>query len=159
MALQQKARDERVSVSFLINRLIRRYIDWDIPTKEFGVIPVPSVLFSRLFEELDESKCEKLGRWMAHEFFEPIGKYYFGQMTYEASLMILKRVAQYSGRSVFDESDDKTLPHKFAIRHEGSPKVLAYYNGVIRGVYEDILKMKVNIQTKEDVTVVELGTD
>jgi hypothetical protein len=154
-AIQGKAKEANTSVNFLVNRLIRKYIDWDLPGEKFGLGPVSASLFNRLFENKDDESAFDLGRVAAHEFYEPFAKYLFGELTFETSILLFRRASDYGGRYTFDSNSDKK--HQvLVLRHNGGPKISKFYSGIFQGVYGDILKMEVRVESTEDYCVVQL---
>jgi Ribbon-helix-helix protein, copG family len=154
-AIQEKAKEANTSVNFLVNRLIRKYIDWDIPGEKFGLGPVSASLVNRLFEDKDDKSAFDLGRVAAHEFYEPFAKYLFGELTFETSILLFRRASDYGGRYTFDSNSDRK--HQvLVLRHNGGSKISKFYSGIFQGVYGDILKMEVRVESTEDYCVVQL---
>jgi hypothetical protein len=154
-ALQDRARDANVSVNFLVNKLIRKFIDWDVPAERVGTVHVPSILIKRLYEEIDDGEAESLGVWIGHEFYQPFCKYLFGELTFETSIVAFKRMSEYGGRFVFDSSSDKKN-HILVLRHGAGQKLSAYYAGLLRGVYEELLKMEVKVECTRDLCIAQI---
>src|SRR6266480_3020845 len=154
-AIQEKAKEANTSVNFLVNRLIRKYIDWDLPAEKFGLGPVASGLVNRLFDEIGDKSAYELGRSVAHDFYEPYATYLFGELTFETSILLFRRASDYGGRYIFDSNSDKRH-HVLAIRHNGGQKVSRFYSGVFQGVYSEILKMEVKVESTKEYCVVRL---
>jgi hypothetical protein len=138
LAIQDRARDLRVTVNFLVNRAVRKFVEWDIPSEKFGMVIIASALLNKLFDEVDEQTCFKLGRSIAVEVFRPFMEYLFGELTVRASILLLKRASEYGGRFVFDEARD-TKKHILIIRHDLGQKGSMYYSGLLEGVFRDLL--------------------
>ena len=135
-AIQEKAKEANTSVNFLVNRLIRKYVDWDLPGEKFGLGPVASSLVNRLFDEIDDKSAYELGRSIAHDFYEPYATYLFGELTFETSILLFRRASDYGGRYTFDSNSDKR---------------------VFQGVYSEILKMEVKVESTKEYCVVRLA--
>lgn len=154
-ALQSRAGESNVSVNFAVNRLIRKYIDWDIPAEKFGLGPVAAILVNRLFEEIDEAKAAELGRWTAREFTIPFTRYLFGELSFETSVRAFRRAAEYGGRYTFDTTTD--MRNRIIIlRHNGGMKVSMFYSGIMKGIYSDALKMNLDVESTNDYCVAQL---
>jgi hypothetical protein len=154
-AIQDRARDANVSVNFLVNKLIRRFIEWDVPAEKFGTVHVPSVLLQRLYDETDDGKAEALGRLIAREYFGPFCKYLFGELSFERSILAFKRMAEYGGRFAFDTSSDKRN-HIIVLRHQGGEKISSYYSGLLLGVFNDLLKMDIKVESTHDLCIAQV---
>jgi len=154
-AIQEKAREGNTSVNFLVNKLIRKYIDWDLPGEKFGLGPVASSLVNRLFDEIDEKSAYDLGRSIAREFYEPYATYLFGELTFETSILLFRRASEYGGRYLFDSKSDKRH-NVLVLRHNGGQKLSRFYAGVFQGVYSEILKLESKVECTKDYCVVRL---
>jgi hypothetical protein len=154
-AIQERAKEANTSVNFLVNRLIRKYIDWDLPGEKFGLGPVAASLVNRLFDEVDDKAAYDLGRSIAHEFYEPYAIYLFGELTFDTSIQLFRRASDYGGRYDFDSNSDKKQ-HVLIMRHNGGQKLSKFYSGVLQGVYSEILKMEVKIECTKEHCVVRL---
>jgi hypothetical protein len=154
-AIQEKAKEANTSVNFLVNRLIRKYIDWDLPGEKFGLGPVSASLVNRLFDEIDDKSAYDMGRSVAHEFYEHYATYLFGELTVETSILLLRRASDYGGRYTFDSNSDKKH-HVLVLRHNGGVKLSRFYSGVFHGVYSEILKMQVKVECTKDYCLVRL---
>src|SRR5437016_3932994 len=154
-AIQEKAKEANTSVNFLVNRIIRKYIDWDLPGEKFGLGPVSAILMNRLFDGLDDKSAFDMGRSIAHDFFEPYASYLFGELTFETSILLFRRASDYGGRYIFDSNPDKRH-HVLILRHNGGQKLSRFYSGVFQGVYSEILKMEVKVECTKDYCVVRL---
>jgi hypothetical protein len=154
-AIGERARAARVSVNSMMNRLIRKYIDWDVPASMFGLGPVAASLFNRLFDEIDEKKAEELGRKFAQEFFVPFATYLFGEFTFESSVMLFRRSSDYGGRFTFDSHSDRRN-HVIVLRHNAGEKVTAFYCGMMKGLYSDALMMTAKVSCTRDLCEVRL---
>jgi hypothetical protein len=154
-AVQSRAGESGVSVNFMVNRLIRKYIEWDIPAEKFGLGPVAAILLNRLFDEVDEEKSGELGGWAAHEFFVPFTRYLFGELTFETSVRTFRRAAEYGGRYTFDTTTD-ARNRIIILRHDGGMKVSRFYSGMMKGIYSDALKMNLDVESTRDYCVAQL---
>lgn len=156
-AIQNRAKESNVSVNFLINRLIRKFIEWDVPAEKFGLGPVAAILLNRLFDEISEEASGELGKWAAHEFFSPFCRYLFGELTYETSILTFRRASEYGSRYAFDTTSD-SRNRVIVLRHNGGPKISSFYAGIFKGIYSDILKMELNVESTHDYCIAQLRT-
>ena len=155
-AILERAKEANVSVNLLLNRLIRKYIEWDIPGEKFGLGPVAGSLLNGLFEKTDDKSAFDLGRRFAHEFFEPFCTYLFGQLTLDTSFALFRRAADYGGRFSFDVNSDKKQ-QVLVLRHNGGEKISRFYSGIFEGVYSETLKVDVSVDYTKDYCVAKVG--
>src|SRR2546426_5593313 len=55
---------EGVSVNLLVNKAIRRLVEWDIYAEKFGLVALPSSLIERMMDRLTDEEAGELGRWV-----------------------------------------------------------------------------------------------
>lgn len=154
-AINNRARDSNVSVNFLVNRLIRKFIEWDLPAEKFGLGPVAAILLNRLFDEVNEEEAFELGKWTAREFFSPFCRYLFGELTAETTILTFRRASEYGSRYTFDTTSD-TNNRVIVLRHNGGPKISSFYSGIFSGLYSGILKMELKVESTHDYIVAQL---
>jgi hypothetical protein len=157
-AIQGRARESNLSVNFMVNRLIRKYIEWDIPAEKFGLGPVAAILLNRLFEEVSQETAGGLGVWAAHEFFSPFCRYLFGELTFETTILTFRRASGYGSRYAFDTTSD-ARNKIIVLRHNGGPKVSSFYGGMFRGIYSDILKFQVHVESTHDYCIAQIRNE
>lgn len=154
-AIQDQASETRVSVNFLVNRLIRKYVEWDIPAEKFGLGPVASVLLNRLFEDIDEESAGELGRWTAHEFTAPFCRYLFGELSFDTIVHTFRRASVYGSRYAFDTTSD-SRNRIIVLRHNGGRKVSLFYAGIFKGLFTEALKMEVSVESTHDYCIAQV---
>jgi hypothetical protein len=154
-AIQNRAKDSNVSVNFLVNKLIRKFVDWDIPAEKLGIVHVPAVLFKRLFDSFDDDAAEGLGRWLAHEHYDPFFKYVFGELTFEKTVDHFRMGSEYGGRFSFAINSDERN-HTIVIKHNAGMKFSRFYAGLLKGVYTDILTMDLKVECTADLCLAHL---
>jgi hypothetical protein len=49
--IREEGEKDRISVSNLINKILKRYIEWDLYAPKVGMIPIPRLLVEKLFEK------------------------------------------------------------------------------------------------------------
>jgi len=70
-AIQRRAEEEKITVNFLVNRTVRKLVEWDIPARKFGLVIAPEGLLSTLIDRYDDESCIGLGRASAREYIKP----------------------------------------------------------------------------------------
>jgi predicted transcriptional regulator len=156
-SIQQEASEGNVSVNLLVNQLIRRHVDWESPFEKFGRVQIYAGLFKRLVEVADEETLQGFGRWMASEFYEPFGRYLFGELTFQTALLTFKRMAMYGGIYAFVYNSSDKRKYIIVLRHGSGNKYSAYFAGLLKGVYSDILKMDAKVEATKDLCLAQVS--
>src|SRR5436189_6468448 len=62
-ALSGLAEKERVSVNFLVNRALRKFIEWDVYAEKFGFLSLPASMITKMMSYLSDEEAKEMGRW------------------------------------------------------------------------------------------------
>ena len=156
-SIQQEAVEGNVSVNLLVNQLIRRHVEWEAPFEKFGRVHIYTGLFRRLVEVADEETLHGFGRWMAGEFYEPFARYLFGEFTFQTALLTFKKMAMYGGVYAFIYNSSDKRNYIVVLRHGSGNKYSAYFTGLLKGVYSDILKMDAKVEATKDFCLAQIA--
>jgi len=51
------------SVNTLVNRALRKFVEWDAYGEKFGFVTMPNVILVKLMEYLTEEEAREIGGW------------------------------------------------------------------------------------------------
>ena len=153
--LQKIASDERVSVNTLVNRSLRKFADWDVHARRFGMVMLTPATFVQLMERESADEARELGRAAVRDSARGAVESIFVDFTPATAIEFLRRFGLYAGRFEFEHSV-QGRKHVILIRHGTGLKWSNYYEGVIRGIFEDGLGMKVQVRTTPDTCIAKL---
>jgi hypothetical protein len=156
-AISKKASNGRTSVSFLVNRCIRKFVEWDSPSFELGVVSVPESLLDKLARDKDEEALEVFGREVASDFVKPATEYVLGEFTVESAIEILRRSSLYSGRYTFDFANGHDSRNSvIVLRHDHGRLWSRYYAGLLDETFKVLLREEVKATYTDSLCVVQL---
>lgn len=157
-AIGKRASKERVSVNSLVNRSLRKLVDWDIPLLELGAVVVPKLLIDRMAEDKDEQKFGEYGREVARDFLKPATLYVTGEFTVASSIEMLRRSALYSGRFRFDfgEGHD-SRKQVLMIRHDQGRLWSSYFAGLLDETFKVLLGEELRIEYTDSICIAQLA--
>jgi hypothetical protein len=157
-AVAKRATSDRVSVNFLVNRCLRKFIEWDAPILELGMVVEPKLLVDRLAEDKDESQFEEYGRDVARGFLKPATLYVMGEFTVASSVELLRRSSLYSGKFRFDfvEGHD-SRKQVLIIRHDQGRLWSSYFAGLLDETFKVLLGREVRIEHTDSLCIVQLA--
>src|SRR5208337_1704808 len=140
--LQAISRHEKMAVNAIVNRAVRRYVEWDMHAERFDIVEVSPTLLIALMTHTQVDEARMLGRTMTKDVILPSIEDMFGEFTFENIVEFLRRYSTYARRFHFEDRADG-LKHVVLIRHSLGLKWSAYYAGVIDGILVDALGIKV----------------
>jgi hypothetical protein len=157
-ALRNRAKEERVTVNSLMNRVLWKFIEWDLPCSKIGMVGVSQVTVTKFLTEVDDEKLTELGKQIAWEFVKPFIEYLYGKLSVDSSILFFKRMSHYANRFEFDatvEGGRRTL----VLRHNMSQKWSRYYSGLAEGLYHDLLGKQAKIDSTDELCMVQFPAD
>jgi len=150
--LQKLAKDERATVNAVVNRAIRRYVEWDRHAQRFGMMAVRPAMLSVLMERQSIEEAKELGRQSAKNSMRPAVESMFVDFTLPNVIEFLRRFSVYGGRYQFEDSVEGRR-HVILMRHTLGLKWSAYYEGILSGIFEDELGIKIKVTTLPEVCI------
>jgi hypothetical protein len=153
-AIQELARKERVSVNFIANKALRRFVEWDVAASTQGFVSISSELLVKLMETLSPKQAQELGRWAGKTSYVPSMKYLSPTLSLPVAIKGLHMLSQYGGRFKFDHSE-RGRRHVIMIRHSMGRNWSAYYAGALEGIFGDSLGKKVRLKVGTDICLCE----
>src|SRR5881409_1640440 len=54
---------ERLSTNFLVNKALRRYVEWEAEAEHFGFVSIPNSIVGKTFDYLTAEQARDFGGW------------------------------------------------------------------------------------------------
>lgn len=157
-AIANRASKERVSVNFLVNRSIRKLIEWDVPILELGMVVVPKLLLDRLSGDKDEQKFAEYGREVARDFLKPATQYVIGEFTTASAIEVMRRSSLYSGRFSFDfDEGHDSRKQVLVVRHDQGRPWSSYFAGLLDETFGVLLGMDAKVEYTDSLCIAQLA--
>lgn len=155
-AIEKIAREDRVSLSQVANRALKRYVEWDKAPTNKGLVSVPSMLLVKLMAELSREKAHALGRWAGEELFVPNLKVGYPTATLERAENMMRMLGTYGGRFNFDHTVERGK-HFFTVGQKMGRNWSAYYAGALETIFEPFLGKALKEEVSDNMCVVEFN--
>jgi hypothetical protein len=158
-AIAKRASREGVSVNFLITRGLRKFIEWDLPIRELGLVVVPKLLLDRLSGDKDERKFGEYGREVARDFLRPAAVYVTGGFSVASAIEVLRRSSRYSGRFNFDfDEGEDSRKLILIVRHEQGRLWSSYFAGLLDETFNALLGKEARVEYTDSLCIVQLAS-
>jgi len=148
------AREDRVSVSHLANRALKRYVEWDRAQTTEGFVSVPSLLLVKLMAELSEERAHDLGKWAGKQLFLPNLKAGYATLSLERAENSMRMLGDYGKRFTFEHGLEEGM-HVFTIGQKMGKNWSAYYAGSLESIFEGFLGKAVKVTLSDNMCVVQ----
>jgi hypothetical protein len=156
-ALEEIAREERISMNQVANKALRKYVEWDKAPTNRGMVSVPSMLMVKLMAGQTEAKAHELGRWAGRELFLPNLKAGYATLSMERVERLVRMLGEYGGRFTFDHrvSEGK---HVITVGQKLGRNWSVYYAGAMETIFGGFLGNKVTETISDNMCVLEFET-
>ena len=157
--LTRRAKHEHVSVNFLVSKCLQKYVEWDIPSVEFGMVSVSRDLLRKPFGDLDDQKIERYGRENARNYFKVVTEILRGEFTEATAIEVIRRVGVHGKRYEFNvEEAENDHFRRLVVRHDDGFPMSKFYAAMADELFHVLLRKETKISTTNSLCVVVIET-
>ena len=141
------------SVNTLVNRALRKFVEWDAYGEKFGFVTMPNVILVKLMEYLTEEEAREIGGWAGKNLLREYITFWFKEITPETVLEGFPKLLSKYGRAFAYEElveDDRIV---MIIKHGGGMKWSTFYEEAIRVCFLELLEKDVKVDKTENQVV------
>lgn len=152
--LRKLSDEEGVSVNSLVNRNLRKLVEWDAHAQKFGFVMVPESLFTRLIEALSEEQAAELGRWAGANLVREYITFWFKEINLDTVRKgLFELSSRYARPFEYEERIDGEY-YTIVISHGGGTRGSLYYAEMIRVLLDEILHLQPKVERTENQVIV-----
>jgi hypothetical protein len=152
-ALSTLAEKERVSVNFLVNRALRKFIEWDVYAEKFGFLSLPASLITKMMSYLSEDEAKEMGRWAGQNLMKDFLTFWFKEVSITTLVKGFPSLESKYGKSFEYEEHVDGGKWTIILKHGRGIKWSIYYEEILRSVFDSLLKKEVRTEKTEDQVV------
>ena len=151
--LEELANQENVSISFIINKALRRHVEWEIYAEKFGFMMAFTSKMRRIFESLTDAEARELGSQSAENEYSEFINFWFKKIDFDTTVKALELLGSEYARSFkFEHSFDGSM-HTIIFKHDRGPMTSAYYAEMAKVLFNR-LNLKVDtVESDQQVTI------
>jgi hypothetical protein len=151
--LRQSADQERTSVNFLVNRALRKLVEWDSPGEKFGIVSIPYAFIDKAMSYMNEEQAAELGRWVGTHLVKEFITFWFKEVSARTLLQGYPRLTAQYGRA-FDYEEHSEGPRwVIVLKHGGGARWSTYYGELLRAILKEHVHREVDIERGENQVV------
>ena len=144
--LEELAEQENVSISFIINKALRRHVEWQIYAEKFGFMMAFTANMRRIFESLTDLEARDLGRQSAENEFSEFINFWFKKIDFDTTVKALKILGSEYARSFkFEHSFDGSV-HTIIFKHDRGPRTSAFFAEIAKVLFN---RLNLNVDAVE----------
>lgn len=151
--LRELAEQGDTSVNTLVNRALRKFVEWDAYGEKFGFVTMPNVILVRLMDYLTEDEAREIGGWAGKNLLREYITFWFKEITPETVLEGFPKLLSKYGRAFAYEElvDDDRIT--MIVKHSGGLKWSIFYEEAIKVAFLELLEKEVKVDRTENQVV------
>jgi len=155
--LQHFSSVEQVSVNQLINRALKRWVEWDYYSERFGYTSLPTAVLPKMMKYISEEEAAELGRWTAQNVTKEFVVFWFKEFSVKTLLNgVALLSSKYANRWDYEYVyDTEKHVHILVLTHGMGRKWSIYYENLLRTAFE-MLSQKIEPEVMENQLVVRI---
>lgn len=151
--LREFSDKEGVSVNFLVNRALRRLVEWDIYAEKFGIVALPSAVVTKMMEHLTEEEAADLGRWVGKNLLREFLTFWFKGVTLEALVEGFPRLSSQYGKAFEYQGHEEGGRWTLVLKHGNGMRWSIYYEALLKSAYLELLDTVIVTEKTENQVV------
>lgn len=152
-ALHSLAADEGVSVNFLVNRALRRLVEWDSYAERFGIVSLPAAQLERMMEYLTEDQAKELGAWVGQNLVKEFLTFWFKDVSARTLVQSYPRLSSQYGRLFEYQEHSDNGRWTVVLKHGRGRKWTRYYEALVAGMFQEILGLAPLVESTDGQVV------
>jgi hypothetical protein len=151
--LRRLALEERVSVNHLVNKSLRRLVEWDNYAEKFGVVALPAALVDRMMESIPPEQAKELGAWVGRNLVREFLTFWFKEVSVRGAVRDYPRLSALYGRAFEYEEHNDGGRWVIILKHGGGAKWSLFYGELLRALFAEVVRKEAAIETTENQVV------
>jgi hypothetical protein len=152
-SLQALAEERGVSVNFLVNRALRKFVEWDSHGEKFGIVSLPSAFVERVMGKLSAEQARALGEWVGRNLLKEFLVFWFKEASAKTLLKGYPRLAAQYGHAFDYEEHVEGGRWTIVLKHHGGRNWSAYYEELLKAVLKAVVNREATVETTEGQVV------
>ena len=153
LKLEELANQDNVSISFIINKALRRHVEWEIYAEKFGFMMVFTAKMRRIYESLTDEEARELGRQSAENEYSEFINFWFKKIDFDTTVRALEILGSEYARSFkFEHSFDGKI-HTIILKHDRGPRTSAYDAEMAKILFNRLSLKVETVESDQQVTI------
>jgi len=153
LKLEELAKQDNVSISFIINKALRRHVEWEIYAEKFGFMMVFTAKMRRIYESLTDEEARELGRQSARNEYSEFINFWFKKIDFETTLKALEVLGSEYARSFKFEHSFEGNVHTIIFKHDRGPRTSAYYAEMAKILFNRLSLKVETVESDQQLTI------
>ncbi len=156
LELQQLARQERVSVNYLVTSSLQKLTEWDITAEKFGFVAIPGFLHAKMYSYFTVEQARELGEWAAKR--RDFILFRFKKLSLDTVLETLRLLGSRYARIFSLQHTFDGRVHTIIVKHGLGAKGSVFNEQFLTSIFKGLLNLDLESERTEDQVVIRLKT-
>ena len=125
-----------VSINTLVNKALRRHVEWDVRADKFGFMCVPTSVMAKIFDCLTEEEARELGTWSGDKELTEMVNFWFMKLDLDSTFKLLSLLSTRFENSIKFVKSSNGKTHTIILKHDLGPTASIYYSEQLKGLFE-----------------------
>ena len=144
---------EKTSINAVVNRALRRHIEWEVFAEKFGLQSVTGATLTKLFDLITDKQARELGENYGNNIAPELITFWFKKLDFTTILKALELLGMRYGRLFHFDYVSEGAKCRLFIRHERGMKLSIYYEAAAKALFGRLgIKPETSL-TQSQVTV------
>ncbi len=145
--IDQQARNNDTSLNAEINRILRKYVDWDMLANKVGMIPMDRSIVSEIFQNImTKEQVIDLANNVARNVIRDAAHFMKGSLTLESFLSWLKSRMENCSEVNYAIENNSTSPRiRIMFKHNLGENWSIYHKIIAESIFYEILRENTNV--------------
>jgi hypothetical protein len=157
-ALEQDADENGISVNSLINKTLKKYVEWDRHADRFGFISIDAETFRSILNEVEDKNLESIATTLGDTLPKSHVLFWFKKISIETILKTFSLLGKYSGGFV-TEIDFREGDCVVTLRHQLGQKWSVFLRYLLIQSFRSSLPGSPQTEIADDLTVITFRMD
>ncbi|MBI4257963.1 MAG: hypothetical protein HY619_03315 [Thaumarchaeota archaeon] len=136
-ALRDEAGRQGISVNVLVNRHLRKYVDWGRFAERYGMISMSKNALRRLIRSIPDETLRSLAMEGGKEGPIDLILFMWGEVTLENAIKLIHFFAEHQGIGDLEERAENG-DKRFVIHHDMGPKRSIYIEAFFKSMFKSL---------------------
>lgn len=154
--LRKLADQSDTSVNTLVNRALRKFVEWDAYGEKFGFVTMPGIILVKLMDHLSEEEAHELGSWAGKNLLREYITFWFKDITPETLLEGFPRLfAKYARAFQYEEHVEEDY-RVIILKHGGGSRWSTFYQVAAETAFRELINREIKVEKSENQVVMRL---
>lgn len=155
-ALKDIAARDKTTVNLLLNRTLRKFIEWDYYTEKFGAVFMFAAAANKIVEHLSDEQVRNVAKWVGKDLLREFVMFRFKKFSLDNILRAI-RLWGLAGNFQYEERADGEA-FVIVCKHDSGRRWSSFYEEAFGSLFQNFPSLKIGIDSTEDQVLLRLPT-